>query len=79
MSHLVQRITFANVICLSPTLIQSANAGFFDKSKGVLDTLQKDTQVSKPDEYLSDQAIHISRQKTQPLSIIHFKKSALGT
>ena len=98
MSHLVQRITFATVICLSPTLIPSARAGFFDKSKRVLDTLQKDTQgstppclsgalspsyiinslkealrvgsekvvsqVSKPNGYLSDQAIHIARQKT---------------
>jgi hypothetical protein len=45
-SHRVQRISFPTVICLYPTLIPSAHAGFFDKANGLLDTLQKDTQGS---------------------------------
>ena len=48
MSHLVQRIAFSTVICLSPTLIPSNHAGLFDKAKGLMDMLEKDTQCSTP-------------------------------
>ena len=113
MSQFIQRIAFAAVICLSPLLSPSAHAGFFDKAKGVLDTLQNDTQgssapslggalsssdiisglkealrvgsekvisqVSKPDGYLSDQAIHIPLPEN--LTVVHntLQKFGLGS